>query len=174
MSKTQISAAPATITAAPAPVFSKKSAYLWGNIITFLLGSAALVGIQLPASPDQISGELVKLIEGGSLYAVITMVVVNIIVPVFNFVRKGGKVNLLDLIGSASFWIAFGSLVVSIVVSVWGIDIPADTPQSVVGAVFGRDFAMLAFIVVANIVNPIVRYFKDKRNQQAALAAVAG
>ena len=154
------------VNSAPAPVFSTKSAYLWGNIATFLLGIAAYFGVQFPASPDQISSELITLIEGGSLYAIGAMVVVNIIVPIVAFIRKGGKANFLDLLSSPSFWISFGTLIVSVVVSVWGIDIPADTPQSIVGAIWGRDFAMLAFVVVANVLNPIVRYLREKRNQQ--------
>lgn len=154
-------------TAPFSPSFSQKSPYLWSSLLTFVLTAAAMIGIELPASPEQISGEIISVIQGGGYYALIAVIAVNIIAPVVSFIRKGGKVNLLDLLGSPSFWIAFGSVVVGLLIYL-GIDVPKDTPQSIIGAIFARDWAMLAFVAVANLLNPIVRYLRDRKKQLEA------
>lgn len=49
-----------------------------------------------------------------------------------------------------------------------GINIPDGTAAQLVGAIYAKDWGALVTLAFANIIDPIVRYFLDRKNTREA------
>lgn len=141
--------------------FDVKSPGFITTVLSAILAIAAGIGIDFGSSPDQISNDLVSLFSTGGLTALFGYLVVNIVGPVWNFVKKKVPVNWKQILGSTTTIVSLAGIAVAALVYFWGINIPAETPSDVISAIKARNWALLASLAVANIVIPIVRYFKD-------------
>jgi hypothetical protein len=74
--------------------------------------------------------------------------------------------DLKAILGSPNFWVNVASLVFAAAI-MGGIMIPQGTAEEVVGAIYGRDYTSLAIILFTNVINPLVRFFRDRATAKA-------
>lgn len=146
--------------------FSAGSSNFLVNILNFLLSSLALSGVELPADPASISGDIVNALSPTGWIAVVGIIAINVISPIYHAFLKG-SFSLKGLLSSSNFWIQFGTLLAA-AVALFGLILPAGTTEQVVGAVYAKDWTTLAIILFTNIITPLVRFFKDKVAASAA------
>ena len=147
--------------------FSSSNPNFWARLLIFAFSVIALLGVQIP-DPTALTDNIVTTISGGSAYAVIGILIVSVIMPIINFVRSKPKLDLYAIIGSPNFWIYFASFILGSLVLL-GIDIPDGTAEQLVGAIFAKDWGGLATIAFANLADPFIRWWRDKR--QTAVTA---
>lgn len=143
------------------PVFSWSSSNLWVNLVTFVLAGFALAGVELPENPNSLSTEIVTLVKGGGYIAVIGIIILNVANPLYHAVIKSAF-NLKAMLGSPNFWVNLGSLAAS-AVAAFGLAFPDGTIEQIVGAIYAKDYSALIFLLIANIGNPLIRWFREKK-----------
>jgi len=140
--------------------FSATSSNFVVSVINFLLGALALSGVQFPSDPASITADLANTLSSTGWVAVVGLVIVNIVSPLYHAFLKG-SFSLKGLLSSPNFWIQAGTLAISLIVLL-GIAIPAGTADQIVGAVYAKDWGGLAIVLFTNVLNPLIRWFKDK------------
>lgn len=138
------------------------------RIIIFLLSVAALVGVQFPSSPEAIADNIVTTVSSGGLVAVAGILLVSVVMPIYNLVRTKPKITISTIVGSPNFWIYFFSFVLGSLV-IWGINVPDGTAAEIVGAIWAKDWSALAGVAFTNVIDPIIRYFLDRKNARESL-----
>ena len=148
-----------------ATVFDPKSPHLVLGLITLVLGVFAVLGVQFPQTPAEVAGQIVTTISQSGYYAVIGVLAISVLGPIIIFIQKGGfsGVKASDFFGSPAFWVYFVGFLAGIAVVV-GIEIPADTPEKLVAFIFAKDWTALGSLLLINVVNPIIRYIRSKRD----------
>lgn len=144
------------------PSFSASNLNFWARLMIFGFSVLSLIGIKFPDNPTDMTVDITTSLTTGGFIGVVGILAISVIMPIYNFVRSKPKINFLALIGSPNFWIYAGSFVFGIAV-LFGINIPDGTAEQLVGAAYAKDWTLLFSIAVANIFDPIVRWFKDKR-----------
>lgn len=145
--------------------FSLNSSNLWVNIITFILASVALAGVELPANPNSISLDIVNTLNSAGVIAVAGIILLNVANPIYHAFVKS-SFDFKAMVGSPNFWVNLGSLIAGLAVLV-GISFPDGTVEQIVGAIYSKDFSALALTLFTNVLNPLIRYFRDKKLSQA-------
>lgn len=140
--------------------FSAGSSNLWVNVINLILSGIAIAGVALPQTPAEITAELSTTLSSTGWIAVIGLIIVNIGSPLYHALVKG-PFNLKAILGSSNFWVQAFSLLSAFVAS-FGIIFPAGTGDQLVGAIYAKDWFSLGFVLVTNIMNPLIRYFRDR------------
>lgn len=138
----------------------------WARLLIFAFSVLALIGIEFPDTPTNLAIEITTSLSTSGFISVIGILAVSVIMPIYNFIRSGAKVSLVSLLSSPNFWIYFASFVFGIAV-LYGIKIPSGTSEQLIGAIYAKDWTSLFAIAIANIVDPIVRWMKDKKNKAA-------
>ena len=147
--------------AQPQKAFSLSSKNLWFQVVLLLLAIAAGLGINFPSSPEAIAGDIVNTFTNSGIYAVIGILVVSVIGPIYNFIKSKPKLSFSAFIADANNWVYIVSFLASGAILL-GINIPAGTADQLVAAVFARDWAGIASVAVGSIVVPLVRYSIDQ------------
>lgn len=147
--------------------FSVTSKNLWFQISLLILGIVAGLGVKLPSDPAAIADNIVNTLSTSGIYAVIGILVVSVIGPIYNFVNTKPKLSLSAFVGDPNNWVYIGSFVASLLVLV-GIPIPDGTAAQIVNAIFVKDWAALAAVFVGSVLTPLVRFFMDRANKPAA------
>lgn len=150
--------------AQPQKAFSLTSKNLWFQLALLILAIGAGLGINFPSSPEAIAGDIVNTFSNSGIYAVIGILVVSVIGPVYNFVKSKPKLSLSAFIADPNNWVYIVGFLASGAILL-GINIPAGTAEELVAAVFARDWAGIASVAVGSILVPLVRYFIDKANK---------
>ena len=149
--------------------FDSKNPNFVARVSIFALSVLALVGVKFPDDPGAIAEQLSNTLSGGGYFAVVSVLGISVIMPLINFVRSKPKLSFkavaANLFGSPNFWVYLLTFALGFVV-LFGVDImPEQTSEDVVGAVYAKDWTNLLIICVTNIVDPVIRYFRDKRDQ---------
>ncbi|MGL6009655.1 MAG: hypothetical protein ACRC1D_09390 [Culicoidibacterales bacterium] len=143
------------------------------RIIIFFLSVGALAGIKFPGDPALVAENVTNALSGGGYIAVLGVLATSVIMPIINFIRSKPSKNFrevfFNLVGSANFWIYLGSFVLGIMVLL-GIEIPEATSEQAVGAIFEKDWIGLILIAATNILDPIIRYFRDRKKEAELLS----
>lgn len=147
--------------------FSFSSSNLWVNAITFVLATVALAGVQLPANPNSLSLDIVNTLNNAGFIAVIGIIALNVANPIYHAFLKG-EINFKGVLGSPNFWINAGSLAAGVLV-LFGLEFPNGTVEQIVGAIYSKDYSALLFVVFSNVMNPLIRWFRDKANATPAV-----
>lgn len=140
--------------------FSTGSSNLWVNVINLILSGIAIAGVALPQTPAEITAELSTTLSSTGWIAVIGLIIVNIGSPLYHALAKG-SFNFKAILGSSNFWVQVFSLVSALVAS-FGIIFPSGTGDQLVGAIYAKDWFTLGFVLVTNIMNPLIRWFRDR------------
>lgn len=147
-------------------LFSTSSSNFWVNIFNLVLSALAISGVQFTQPTLNTAAEIVNTFSTTGIVAVIGLVLINVGSPVYHaFIKK--SFNFKALLGSTNFWIQFVSAAIAAAL-LFGLEIPTGTSEQLVGAVFARDWTGLAFVFLSNILNPLIRFFKNKAPQEVA------
>ncbi len=147
--------------AQPQKAFSLSSKNLWFQVALLLLAIGAGLGINFPSSPEAIAGDIVNTFSNSGIYAVVGILVVSVIGPIYNFVKSKPKLSLKAFLADANNWVYIVGFISAGAVLI-GINIPAGTAEQLVVAVFARDWAAVASVAVGSVVVPLVRFFIDR------------
>jgi hypothetical protein len=141
--------------------FSLSSKNLWFQVALLLLAIGAGLGINFPSSPEAIAGDIVNTFSNSGIYAVVGILVVSVIGPIYNFVKSKPNLSLKAFLADANNWVYIVGFISAGAVLI-GINIPAGTAEQLVAAVFARDWAAVASVAVGSVLVPLVRYFIDR------------
>lgn len=150
--------------------FSASNPNFLASILIFLLSVGTGLGIKFGGSPDVVSGEITSAFGTGSLIAIISIMGISVIMPIYNWVKTKPKVSFFQVIGSPNNWVYFGTFLFSLAMLI-GIEIPAGTSEAIVAAIVDKNWEQLFAVGFTNILNPLIRWWRD-RKQDAELAAV--
>lgn len=152
------------------PSFSASNLNFWARLLIFAFSILSLIGIKFPDNPTDMAVDITTSLTTTGFIGVVGILAISVIMPIYNFVRSKPKINFLALLGSPNFWIYFGTFVFGIAV-LFGINIPDGTAEQVVAAIYAKDWTALFSIAVANIVDPIVRWFRDRRAKELGIVS---
>lgn len=144
--------------------FSLNSRNLWFQVALLILGIMAGLGVHLPSSPELIAGDIVNTLSNSGIYAVIGIMVVSVIGPIYNFIKSKPKLSLSAFVADPNNWVYIVSFAASCLILI-GVNVPDGTAQQIVSAIFVKDWAALASVMVGSVIVPLVRFFIDKNNQ---------
>ncbi len=131
------------------------------SIVVLALTVFAVSGLNI--NPDETAREIVTSLSNGGVYAIIGIIASSVIFPIWNFFKRGGKVTLKVVFGSVLTWVALGNALFA-VIALTGFTIPEGTVEQIVGFIQAKDWTSLIAIVFANVLNPLIRFIKDKRS----------
>lgn len=143
-------------------VFDPGSPGFIAAIITTVLTVTGIAGIEYPQAPADIADQLVSTFQESGVYAVLGILVVNLIAPVWNFVRSKQKLNWKAVLGSTTTWVSLGGVVVSGLLLL-NLQIPADSPATIAAAVTTRNWYALGGLLVINVLVPVIRWIKSRK-----------
>lgn len=145
--------------------FSASNPNFWARLVIFVLGLLTALGIDFPQSPETLGTEITTTISSSGFYAVLGLMAVSVIMPIYNFIRSKPKLSAAAFFGSPNTWIYIGSFVGGLLVLI-GINIPDGTAEAIVGAAYAKDWSALISIMAANILDPFIRWLRDKRTKE--------
>lgn len=137
------------------------------RLMIFVLSIFTVIGVRLPESPEVITDKITTTISTSGFVAVAGILLISVFMPIYNLVKTKPKITLSTIIGNPNFWIYFASFALGLLVMI-GINIPDGTAAELVGAIYAKDWGALVTLAFANIVDPIVRYFLDRKNAREA------
>lgn len=145
--------------------FDAANPNFWARILISGLGLLAVLGIKFPSNPEVLGTDLANSFTNGGLYAVLGIITISVLMPIYNFVRSKPKVNLVAFFGSPNTWIYLVTGAFALLMY-FGISIPGGTAEALVGAIFTKDFGGAITIIALNVLDPIIRWLRDKKNLQ--------
>ena len=137
------------------------------RLLIFALSILALIGVQFPTGAEELTEQITTTISTSGFYSVIGLLAISVIMPIYNLIKMKPKITLSSIIGNPNFWIYAGTFFFGILVLV-GINIPEGTAEALVGAIYAKDWAGLFTIALANIIDPLIRFFKDRNAKNVA------
>lgn len=151
--------------------FDAKSPGFIASITSVILAALAATGVEFPQDAQALAGDFETTLNTGGILAVTGLLVSSIVFPVWNFKKKGGKVNGKAIISNTTFWVSAVTALLGTAL-LFGFTVPDGTADQIVAAVYAKDWGVLISILGLHIVNPLIRYLKDQK--AAELAANEG
>jgi len=147
--------------------FSASNLNFWARLVIFILGLLATIGIRFPQDPVSLGTDIVSTLSTGGWYSVLGLMAVSVIMPIYNFIRSKPKISLMAFLGSPNTWLYLATFLVGVMITL-GINVPEGTGEAIVGAIYGKDYIGLVTIMATNILDPLIRWFRDRRNEELA------
>jgi len=147
--------------------FSATNPNFIARLMIFGLSILTIIGVQFPESPEMITDKITTTISTSGFVAVAGILLISVLMPIYNLVKTKPKITLSTIIGNPNFWIYAASFALGLLVMI-GINIPDGTAAQLVGAIYAKDWGALVTLAFANIIDPIVRYFLDRKNTREA------
>jgi hypothetical protein len=142
-------------------IFDSTSPGFLYTVIVSALAILAFAGVDLPAKPAEIAGEVTTLLSTGGFYAILGVVVASIAFPIWNAV-KNKKLSFDGIFSSTLTWIALGNILFA-GLALTGFLLPEGTVEQIVYAVEAKDWASIISMLVTTIIPAVVRFIKDKK-----------
>lgn len=142
--------------------FDPKSAGWIYSVSVFVLTILALLGVGFSDSIPNISQQVQTSISGGSYIALLSVVGVSVLFPVWNLIQKKQKISLKNMFSSTANVVALANAALGIV-ALTGFVLPAGTVDQLVAAVTVKDWASLIGILFSTVIPTLVRFLKDKK-----------
>lgn len=142
--------------------FQASNPNFWARLVIFALSILGLIGVQFQTAPDVLGGQIVTTISTSGYYAVLGLIAVSVLMPIYNLVKQKPKITFASVFGSPNFWIYLLTFLFGIGM-IYGIEFPDGTAEEIVGAIFSKDWSHLVNIAFVNILDPLIRWFRDKR-----------
>ena len=142
--------------------FSAKSGNFYVSLLMVFFGALTLIGVELPADPQTLAGEVVTQIGGAGWVGLIgTMgsTLVGLFLQVWD--KRSERNTWAALLGSPNAIMYFAGLIGSILV-LYGVSLPADSIPKLVEALYAADY-FGALSVAIPVLGVLIRYFRDKR-----------
>lgn len=149
--------------------FSASNPNFWARLLIFVFSVLALIGIKFPDNPTAIATDITTSLSTSGFVAVLGVLAISVIMPIYNFIKTKPKLTAAAIFGSPNFWIYLLSFVFGVAVIV-GINVPDGTSEQVIAAIYAKDWTALFTVAMTNIVDPLIRWFRDRRNDQVARA----
>lgn len=154
-------------TAVQKKAFTASNPNFIARLIIFVLSVFTIVGVHFPSSPEAIADNLTTTVSTSGYVAVIGILLVSVVMPIYNLVKTKPKITISTIIGNPNFWIYAASFGLGLLVLI-GINIPDGTAASIVGAIWAKDWTALLTLAFTNIIDPVIRYFLDRNNLRVA------
>lgn len=143
-------------------VFDAGSVGFIGSIIALILSITGMAGIQYPGGPGETAGNLVNAFSQTGIYGIIGLLITDIFTPIFNFIRSKEKLNWTNVFSSVTTWTSLAGVAISGFL-LFNLEIPAETPDAIAGAISTRNWYLLGGLVALNIIVPVVRWIKSRK-----------
>lgn len=143
------------------PKFQLNSPGFLYSAIVVVLAIFAATGVQFPKDPHELATSIITTLSDSGVYSLIGIIVSSFIFPLWNFWKQGGKITLNRILSSTLVWFAIGNAAVA-GIALTGFMLPDGTVDQIIGAAYSRDWGTLIVVIFSNIVNPLIRFLKDK------------
>lgn len=143
-------------------VFDAGSPGFIASIITAVLTITGIAGIEYPQLPADIADQLVSTFNESGVYAVVGILIVNIVAPIWNFIRKKEKLNWKNVLGSVTTWLSLAGVAISGFL-LFNLEIPTDAPGQIAGAITARNWSLLGSLLVVTVIVPVIRWIRDRK-----------
>lgn len=153
-------------------LFNAGSAHLLISALTVFFGVIALFGVNLPAEPIDMANQVVTIVTDSGvwgLFGVMGSTLVGIFVAVYNK-AKSGQISFASIFGNVNLYIYVAGFVTALL-AYFNINVPADALPSLVHKIAAGDYFGSIGIIVTNLLNPIIRFIRDRRNSPATVSA---
>lgn len=148
--------------------FAANSPQFYVSLLTFAFGLLALIGIELPSTPELLANETVSVFttQGfAGLVGVMSAAFFGIALSAYNK-AKAGQLSFVGLFGNVNFWINLSVFITSIAMF-QGVGISSDALPSLVMKIHAGDYFAAISIIIAQVLNPLIRFIRDKRANTA-------
>ncbi len=144
--------------------FKGNSPQFWISVLTFAFGLLALIGIELPSTPELLASEAVSVFNAqgfAGIVGVMSTAFIGIAISAYNK-AKAGELHFSGLFGSVNLWLNVAVFFTSIAMF-QGVAIDADALPSLVTKVYAGDYFGAVAILITGLLNPLIRYIRDLR-----------
>ena len=144
--------------------FKGNSAQFWVSVLTFVFGLLALIGIELPSTPELLASEAVSVFNTqgfAGIVGVMSTALIGIAISAYNK-AKAGELHFSGLFGSVNLWLNVAVFFTSIAMF-QGVAIDSDALPSLVTKVYAGDYFGAVAILITGLLNPLIRYIRDLR-----------
>ena len=144
--------------------FKGNSPQFWVSVLTFVFGLLALIGVELPGTPDMLANETVSVFTQTGFYGLIGAMgaaFFGIGISAYNK-AKAGELHFSGLFGSVNLWLNVAVFFTSIAMF-QGVAIDSDALPSLVTKVYAGDYFGAVAILITGLLNPLIRYIRDLR-----------
>ena len=147
--------------------FDPKSPGFIASITYAILAAFAATGIEFPKDPAQIAGDFETTLSSGGIFAVTGLLVSAIVFPIWNFTKKGGKINAKLILSNTTFWVSLVTAILGFA-ALYGFTVPDGTAEQIVSALYAKDWGVLLSVLAINILNPLIRFLKEVKDIEPA------
>jgi hypothetical protein len=131
------------------------------TVTVSVLAMFAWSGVEFPAKPAEIAGEITTLLSGGGFYAIIGVIVASVAFPIWNAYKKKA-LTFRGIFNSTLTWISLGNILFA-GLALTGFLLPEGTVEQIVYAVEAKDWTTIISMLITTIVPAVVRFIKDKK-----------
>jgi uncharacterized membrane protein len=130
--------------------------------ISLFLWVFVLAGLKI--DPNTTSTQLIDSIQSKN-WAFLGMLIFNTGAVAFHWIKtwQNDKPNFGAFLRSNNWWLSFANIAASLLLLV-GVNLPPETSDQIVGAIFQKDWWALATLAFTNLLLPIIRRFVEQRN----------
>jgi ferric iron reductase protein FhuF len=143
--------------------FDPKSPGFIASITYAILAAFAATGIEFPKDPAQIAGDFETTMSSGGIFAITGMLISAIIFPIWNFIKKGGKIDARLILSNTTFWVSLVTAILGFA-ALYGFTVPDGTAEQIVSAMYAKDWGVLLSVLALNILNPLIRFLKELKD----------
>ena len=139
-----------------------KSTNFYVNVLTLaFIAIHTVFGVTVNLDPEQtVVAFLAKDME--FILSIALPALFNIGFKIFGNI-KAGLFDLKALLKSSNFWTQAVTVIAAIIAAV-GILLPDNAPTELVNAFFGGSIIAIITAVIANVINPVWHWIKDRKN----------
>ena len=142
--------------------FDPKSPGFIASITYVILAALAATGIEFPSDPQTLAGDFETTLNSGGIFAVTGLLVSSIVFPIWNFKKKGGKINGKVILSNNTFWISAVTALLGVAL-LFGFTVPDGTAEQIVAAVYAKDWGVLVTMIGVPLFNTLIKYFKSRQ-----------
>ncbi len=141
--------------------FSATSYHMVFHVILAGLSIFAAFNVQFSMPLIDLADSMATTITTQGLYAVAGIILVSVVAPVYTAIQKK---SFKAIWSSPNTYIYLGSGGLSLL-ALAGLELPSDTPETIVNAIYAKDWGALGGILFTILASIITRYLKDKKAQ---------
>lgn len=130
------------------------------SILNVIFGAFAINGIDFNIPAE----DVVNVFTSKDLTAILMMIAVNFIGPLFKLIQKE-VVFTFDFLKSKNFWMQSSTFIVALLASL-GIMIPEGGISSTIDAIFGGEFNLIVMALVANVLLPVYYFIWGNKDEE--------